>query len=60
MTNSDTFIDSWFPCSITTEDCYVPATSAALIEGLRGVDDESLAMTITLWAMDAADQRCVN
>lgn len=57
---SDTHIDACLPCSFCVEDYYIPSSAAALIEGLRGLDDESLAMTITLWAMDAADQRCVN
>lgn len=54
MTNSDIFIDSWLPCAIAIEDCFVPATAAPLLVGLRGLDDESAAMSITLRAEDAA------
>jgi hypothetical protein len=28
-------------------------TAAALLRGLRGLDDESARVTITLWTMDA-------
>lgn len=56
----DTDIDACLSCSFYIEDYYIPSSAVALLAGLRGVDDESLAMTITLWAMDAANQRCVN
>ena len=45
---------------VTLEDVFVPDSAAALVEGLRGLDDESLAGSITLWAMDAELETCVN
>jgi hypothetical protein len=33
-------------------DYYVPSSAADLLNGLRGLDDESAAVTIKLWAMD--------
>ena len=41
-------------------DCYVPSSAAALLEGLRGLDDESCAVTVQLWAMDAELEICAN
>ena len=41
-------------------DCYVPSSAKALLEGLRGLDDESSAVTMELWAMDAELEICVN
>jgi hypothetical protein len=38
------------------DNAYVPESAAALIEGLRGLDDESLRVTITLWAEDAVTE----
>lgn len=49
-----------WPLVVTLEDVFVPNSAAALIKGLRGLDDESLAVTITLWAMDAEMERNLN
>jgi hypothetical protein len=42
------------------DDHYEMMTAAALLRGLRGLDDESARVTITLWAMDAENKRCMN
>jgi hypothetical protein len=34
-------------------DYYMPSSAADLLNGLRGLDDKSAAVTIELWAMDA-------
>lgn len=60
MINSDTFLDSWLPCVIAIEDHYVPIIAAPLLRGLHGLDDESAAITITLWAEDAVVGSVVN
>lgn len=44
MTNYD-FLIFW-PMVLVIEDCYVPETAAPLLRGLRGLDDESAAITI--------------
>jgi hypothetical protein len=44
----------------TQDDHYEVMTAAALLRGLRGLDDESARVTITLWAMDAENKRCMN
>jgi hypothetical protein len=36
-----------------SSDYYVPLFADDLLNGLRGLDDESAAVTIELWAMDA-------
>lgn len=51
MTNHDVLL-AW-PLVASIEDCYIPETAAPLLRGLHGLDDESLAITITLWAEDA-------
>lgn len=33
-------------------DYYVPSSAAELASGLCGLDDEALAVTITLWVLD--------
>lgn len=37
----------------TQDDHYESETAAALLRGLRGLDDESAQVNIKLWAMDA-------
>lgn len=41
-------------------DYYVPSSAAALVDGLRGLDDETGAVTIELWAMDAEVELSAN
>jgi hypothetical protein len=41
-------------------DYYVPLWAADLLNGLRGLDDESAAVTIRLWAMGAEAELTVN
>jgi hypothetical protein len=40
----------------TQDDHYDRDTVTDLINGLRGVDDESLGMTIAIWAINAAEE----
>lgn len=42
-----------WPLVLVIEDCFYPINAAPLLRGLAGLDDESAAMTIKLWAMDA-------
>ena len=49
-----------WPLVITIEDVFVPDSAAALVEGLRGVDEQSLATTLEVWAMEAAPQLTMN
>lgn len=43
-----------------SSDYYVPLVADDLLNGLRGLDDESAAVTITLWAMDAQMEMKLN
>lgn len=45
-----------WPLVVILEDVFIPDTAADLVEGLRGVDDESLAVTIAVWAINAAEE----
>jgi hypothetical protein len=49
-----------WPLILVVEDCYEPESAAALFEGLRGVSDEGLAVTIILWAMAATTELSLN
>jgi hypothetical protein len=42
-----------WPLVISIEDCYVPQSAAILIPAIQSLDDESCAVMIKLWAMDA-------
>ena len=44
----------------TQDDHYERNTAAALLRGLRGLDDESAQVTIKLWVMDAMPRQCMN
>jgi hypothetical protein len=44
----------------TQDDHYESESAAALLRGLKGLDDESARVTITLWAMDADTGRYPN
>lgn len=44
----------------TQDDHYESETAAALLRGLRGLDDESARVTIKLWTMDAEGKQGVN
>jgi hypothetical protein len=54
MTYED-LLAAW-PLVLSVEDCYIPEIAAPLIAGLRGLDDESCAVTINLWAMEATGE----
>ena len=41
-------------------DYYVPLWAADLLNGLHGLDDESAAVTIELWAMEAECELTTN
>lgn len=41
-------------------DYYVPSSAAELTAGLCGLDDEALAVTITLWVLDLEGQLSLN
>lgn len=41
-------------------DYYVPSSAAELAAGLCGLDDEALAVTITLWVLDLEGQLSLN
>ena len=43
-----------------SSDYYVPLFAGDLLNGLRGLDDESAAVTIELWAMDAEVELSAN
>jgi hypothetical protein len=51
---------TFWPLILVIEDCYIPSSADALINGLSGLDDESCALTIELWAMDAEIENCQN
>jgi hypothetical protein len=44
----------------TQDDRYEPATAPYLLRGLIGLDDESAAVTVKLWAMDAEAKAYLN
>jgi hypothetical protein len=44
----------------TQDDHYETESAAALLRGLRGLDDESARVTIKLWAMDAEGNQGTN
>lgn len=48
-------ISEWLPCSAYYDDVFVPANAAPLMRGLHGLDDESAAMTVKLWVMEAVN-----
>lgn len=41
-------------------DYYAPQSAADLLNGLRGLDDESAAVTIKLWVLEAEVELSVN
>jgi hypothetical protein len=43
-----------------SSDYYDPLSAVDLLNGLRGLDDESAAVTVKLWAMDAEVELSVN
>ncbi len=41
---------------VVIQDCYVPDSAQDLLNALRGLSDEALAVTIQLHALDAAEE----
>jgi hypothetical protein len=46
----------FWPLVMSIEDCYVPRSAPALLDALKGLDDESCAVMIKLWAIDAGTE----
>lgn len=44
----------------TQDDRYEPETARAIVEGLKGVDDETFAVGMKVWAMEAERKVTVN
>lgn len=44
---------SYWPLVVVIEDCYVPKVAVSLIEGLRGLREETGLLTIHLYTIDA-------
>jgi hypothetical protein len=49
-----------WPLVIPIKDCYVPQSAAILIPAIQSLDDESCALAVKLWAMDAETENYRN
>jgi hypothetical protein len=52
--NNNPTIDSWLPCAAWYDDDYRPESAPALFAGLKGVDDQSLAVALRVRAEEVA------